>query len=149
MSATQTTTDAHATGDASAASTKPSYDDINVGVVLLIGVISAVLTLFVIWFVEGLYYRWESSLVRERNYDVTNPRQVDTLNAQKALVTQGDAEQGIASLASVADAVVEQYKHAESSSEGGAAAHGDDHGGDASHADEGGGGHDGEAADGG
>lgn len=37
----------------------PSYDDINTPVVVMVGVISAVLTLLAMMFVQGLYYHWE------------------------------------------------------------------------------------------
>ena len=37
----------------------PSYDDINTPVVVMVGVISALLTLLSMMFFEGLYYHWE------------------------------------------------------------------------------------------
>ncbi len=89
---------------------RPSYDDINTPVIVLIGVISAVVTLLTIWAVEGLYYHWHSRLVRERNYDVANPRQADLINAQKELLIAGDEEKKYLTLESVIPDVIAKYK---------------------------------------
>jgi hypothetical protein len=88
---------------------RPRYDDVNTPVIVLIGVISAVVTLVTIWAIEGLYYQWRSEMVRERNYDVTNPRQVDLINAQKAKLL-GDPGQQIEPLDAVIPDVIDRYK---------------------------------------
>ena len=41
--------------------TKPRYDDVNVPVVFLIGIISAIVTFLTIMFVQGLYYHWQAT----------------------------------------------------------------------------------------
>ena len=89
---------------------RPSYDDVNVPVVFLVGVISMILTFVTIWFVEGIYYQWKNGLVEQRSYEVSNTLQQETINRQKN-VLQGDAEQGITSLDSVIDGVVERYEN--------------------------------------
>ncbi len=98
------------TDPAAPARTRPSYDDINVPVVFLIAIISAVLTLLVIWLVEGMYYRWHSDLVLERKDNVVNTRQSDQIEAQKNQVTVGDPELGYEPLNSVIPDVVDKFK---------------------------------------
>jgi hypothetical protein len=113
MTTTQLTSDPHApdhTHSGHHEVDRPSYDDINVPVVVLIGVISAVLTLATIWFVEGLYYRWNSSLVRARNFDVTNPLQAEVINGQKLLIEDGDPEKGFSGIGSVMPEIIDKYK---------------------------------------
>ncbi len=53
------TIDGHGHGDT------PSYDDINTPAILLVGAISALVTLLTIMFVQGLCYHWQNSQ-RER-----------------------------------------------------------------------------------
>lgn len=111
MTTTHATPDHHASDTAHSGhheSARPSYDDINIGVVILIGVISTAVTLATIWFVEGIYHHWHNGLVRERNFDVTNPIQAEIINKQK-MVLDGDAERGIASLESVIPAVIDKF----------------------------------------
>ncbi len=101
------TSDQHAGGHGHA-SERPSYDDINVPVVLLVGVISAILTFITIWFVEGIYYHWNRGLVRQRILEVTNSRQDEMLQQQRA-VLDGDEERGITSVDSAIPAVVARF----------------------------------------
>ncbi len=111
MTTTHATTDHHASDHSTSSHhvpARPSYDDINVGVVILIGVISAVITLATIWFVEGIYYRWYNGVLRERNFDVINPIQADIIHKQK-IVLDGDAEQGVASIESVMPTVIQRF----------------------------------------
>lgn len=44
---------------------KPRYDDVNMPVVVLLGILSAILTFVIIVFVQGLYYSWENSLIQK------------------------------------------------------------------------------------
>jgi len=103
--------------DAHGARQRPSYDDVNVPVVFLVGVISMILTFVTIWFVEGIYYKWSNSLVQERTYDISNTIQAETVAAQKA-VLDGDEEKGITSFESVIGGVVAQYQNNDSSNSG-------------------------------
>lgn len=113
MTTTDATADLHASDESQSGhhhAARPSYDDINVGVVILIGVISTAVTLATIWFVEGLYYRWHNGLVRERNFDVTNPIQAELINKQK-IVLDGDPERRIASIESVMPTVIQRFEN--------------------------------------
>ena len=105
---------------------RPSYDDINVPVILLIGLISAVITLLIIWLVEGLYYRWNNQLVRERTYGIVNSRQVDEINSQKEQLN-GVPDLGYESLESVVPDVLGKYQPAAGSESGSSADPADDH----------------------
>jgi len=96
--------------DSHAGSQRPSYDDINVPVVILVGIISMVLTFATIWFVEGIYYQWQNGVVLERSYDVTNTIQSETIAAQEKML-EGDEERGILSVDSVINDVVEKFKN--------------------------------------
>lgn len=44
---------------------KPKYDDVNMPVVVLLSVLSAILTFVIIAFVQGLYYSWLDSMVQQ------------------------------------------------------------------------------------
>ncbi len=70
---------------------------------------------------EGLYYHWHSDLVRERNYDVTNPRQVDLIDAQKEQLL-GVPDKGYASLESVIPRVIDEYRTGDATQDPAAAA---------------------------
>ena len=100
--------DAHA--DSHGGKQRPSYDDVNIPVVVLVGVISMVLTFVTIWFVEGVYYQWNNNLVLERSYEVDNTIQSETI-ARQVKVLDGVEEKGITSLDSVIDGVVGQFKN--------------------------------------
>lgn len=93
---------------------RPSYDDVNVPVVFLVGVISMILTFVTIWFVEGVYYKWKNGMVNERTYEVTNTVQGETIKNQKAML-EGNQEKGITSFESVIDGVVGKYDNSSAS----------------------------------
>ena len=62
----------------------PSYDDINTPVIVLVGAISALVTLLTIMFVQGLCYHWQNSYLRKRSAEVENMPAVVQIDAQKA-----------------------------------------------------------------
>jgi len=64
----------------------PSYDDINTPVVVMVGVISAILTLLAMMFVQGLYYHWED---RFTSTPVVNSVASDPKESQKQALTSG------------------------------------------------------------
>ena len=107
---------------------RPSYDDVNIPVVILVGVISMVLTFVTIWFVEGLYYQWNNSMISSVQYK-TNSLADQTINEQKELLN-GDETRKITSFESVKADVLARYKNSE-------AAAADDHSGDEDAHDEG------------
>ena len=79
-----------------AAPTGGSYDDINVPVVLMVGVISVIVTIATIFFVQGLCYQWHNGFIRERSYDYVNEPVRAMVEDQKNLLN-GNVE-GIKSL---------------------------------------------------
>lgn len=91
---------------------RPSYDDVNVPVVFLVGIISMVLTFVTIWFVEGIYYKWSNDLIQSRTYGIENTIQSEMIANQKK-VLDGDEDKGITSVASVLDEVVTLYHNAD------------------------------------
>ncbi len=62
----------------------PSYDDINTPVILLVGVISALITLLTIMFVQGLCYFWQNSETLIRAKEVENMPAVVQIDKQKS-----------------------------------------------------------------
>ncbi len=103
----------------------PSYDDINTPVIVLVGVISAILTFLTIAFVEGLSHHWQNGLIQTLNYEVANPRQVDLINSQKA-VLEGDEKTGVISLQQVIPDVIAKYRQRDESGEQAGAAENQD-----------------------
>ena len=72
----------------------PNYDDINTPVVVMVGVISIVITICTIFFVQGLTYHWQNGYIRERSYDFVNePVRVIVEDQKKVL--EGNSEKGI------------------------------------------------------
>lgn len=77
---TETNTSGHGHGEA------PFYDDINTPVIVLVGAISAIVTLITIMFVQGLCYHWQNSQA-DRLLGKTDPSKlpgVQEVAAQKA-----------------------------------------------------------------
>ena len=66
---------------------RPRYDDINTTVVLIVGVVSAIITLLTIWFVQGIAYQWENSYIRDRSLGTPNTPVQELINNQKAMLT--------------------------------------------------------------
>lgn len=66
----------------------PSYDDINTPVVLLVGAISAIVTLITIFLVQGLCYHWQNDyLSRREEAGPTSKRSYQQVQEQKANLT--------------------------------------------------------------
>jgi hypothetical protein len=68
----------------------PSYDDVNTPVVMLVGLISAIVTFLTIAFVQGLFYQWQNSFLRERTYDFVNLPVKQVIDQQKSLLAGSD-----------------------------------------------------------
>ena len=64
---------------------KPVYDDINIPVVVLLGVLASILTFVSICFVQGLFYQWEYSIVQKDWKDRTLTAQEQIIADQRAL----------------------------------------------------------------
>lgn len=69
----------------------PSYDDINTPVVVLVGLISALLTLLIIMFVQGMCYHWQNSYLTERSTSAANMPANQQIESQKAALEDGGA----------------------------------------------------------
>lgn len=87
---------------------KPRYDDINVPVVVMVGFISAVLTLVTIFFVQGLCYQWQNSYIRDRSTDYVNRPVKEIVEGQRAMLN-GDAAAGIVPVKESMNKVIEQF----------------------------------------
>jgi len=77
-------TDSHNTIDSHAGHQTPSYDDVNTPVIVLVGAISALVTLLTIMFVQGLCYHWQNSYLRMRSAQVENMPAVVQIDTQKS-----------------------------------------------------------------
>ena len=62
----------------------PSYDDINTPVIVLVGAISAIVTLVTIMFVQGMCYQWKNSFIRQRSMEPTSSAAVQEVRKQQA-----------------------------------------------------------------
>ena len=87
---------------------KPRYDDINVPAVVMVGFISAVLSLVTIFFVQGLCYQWHNSYIRDRSTDYVNKPVKEVIDGQRAMLA-GDTEKGIISVDETMKKVVEEF----------------------------------------
>ena len=76
---------------------KASYDDINTTAVVVVGLISALFTFLTVAFVQGLYYQWHNSYVRDRSTDYVNLPVKRIVDGQKTEL-EGDAEAGTISI---------------------------------------------------
>ncbi len=72
----------------------PSYDDINTPVILMVGVISAIVTICIIFFVQGLSYQWKNSFIRNRSFETVNKSVQKVVEQQRAHLN-GDPQRGI------------------------------------------------------
>ena len=87
--------------------TGASYDDINVPVILMVGAISAIVTVATIFFVQGLCYQWQNSYIRERSYDTVNMSVRKVVDEQKELL-KGEQE-GIKSIDDSITEVIQKF----------------------------------------
>ncbi len=68
---------------APAGETKPSYDDINTSLVVMVGIVSAILTYLSVVVVQAMTYQWDMNMIRKRSYDVQYSKSVDAISVQK------------------------------------------------------------------
>lgn len=96
---------AHTSHDAQADlhDARPSYDDINTPVVVMVGVISALLTLLSMMFFQGLYYHWDEKFGRQSG--AANV-QSDPIAAQKIILEGSD---GVKSIDESIKSVISKY----------------------------------------
>ena len=87
---------------------RPRYDDINTGVIFLIGVITTIVTIITIAFVQGLTYHWESKLQEETSYEVVDTPAKAEVDSQKAKL-QYDPKTGAISIEDAMNRVLDQF----------------------------------------
>ena len=87
-------------------SDKPSYEDINVPVIILVGVISTIVTFLSIAFVQGMCYHWQSSKIKDRSTEVVSMPAAAQIVEQKAVLNGGD---GTISIDEAMKKVIEEY----------------------------------------
>lgn len=87
---------------------KPSYDDINTTAVVVVGLISALFTFLIIAFVQGLYYQWNNSYVRDRSTDYVNKPVIAIIDGQKRAL-EGDEAAGTISIEEAMEKVIAKY----------------------------------------
>ena len=83
----------------------PSYDDINTPVIIMVGFISAVVTVLIIALVQGMAYNWEASYLKKK--DTNNIPAVKQIADQKK-VLEGDGKK-ILSIAEAKNKVIQQF----------------------------------------
>jgi hypothetical protein len=69
---------------------RPQYDDINVTVVVMVGIISAIVTFLIVVAVQGMAYRMEDTFLRAANSEFRKDVAAETVAAQKALLDGGE-----------------------------------------------------------
>ena len=84
----------------------PSYDDINTPVIVLVGAISAIVTLITIMFVQGLCYHWQNSYLKMRSAKAENMPAVQEIAKQKEMLAGGE---GLTSIDDAMKKVVANY----------------------------------------
>lgn len=85
----------------------PSYDDINTPVIMLVGAISAIVTLITIFFVQGLCYHWQNDFITRREVGPTDMPAYQQVETQKAALSSKD---NALSIDQAIGAVVAEYQ---------------------------------------
>lgn len=63
---------------------KPSYDDINTSLVVMVGIVSAIVTYLSVVVVQALTYQMNMNMIRDRSYDMQYTKSVEAIDAQRA-----------------------------------------------------------------
>jgi hypothetical protein len=92
------TTDADASG--------PSYDDVNTPVIVVIGFISAIVSLLVIMLVQGMTYHLQNRYLKQVNTDVVATSSRKIVDEQKAALETGE---GITPISEAMKTIVSTY----------------------------------------
>jgi hypothetical protein len=70
---------------------RPSYDDINTPVIFMVGIISAIVTIVIIAFVQGLCYHWQSSFTAAQDQLYGSSIVKPIIDAQKKDLEGGES----------------------------------------------------------
>ena len=84
----------------------PSYDDINTPVVIIVGLISALVTLLIIMLVQGMCYHWQNNYLIERSTSAVNMPANKKIAEQKAVLEGGD---GVVPIEEAMQNVISRY----------------------------------------
>lgn len=88
---------------------RPVYDDINIPILVMVGLVSAIVTFLIIAAVQGLAYRMEDSFQRASNIDVRGAKaRSDMIDGQKSLLVGGELGAKVP-IDQAMDRVVERY----------------------------------------
>ena len=68
---------------------KPSYDDINTSLIVMVGIISAIVTYLSVVVVQALTYQMDMNLIRQRSYGMQYVKSAEAIYAQQEKL-QGD-----------------------------------------------------------
>lgn len=102
-----TVTDAHdhdASGHA-----KPSYDDVNIPVLFMVVIISALITALIVAFVQGLAYRWENYYIREQVYGRGNRAVTEIIEGQKNNLANVEGKPGQVAIEEAKNRVIRAF----------------------------------------
>lgn len=119
-------------------SNKPSYDDLNIPVIVLIGAISAVVTYVMICFLQGLFYFWDDAIETKRQNYETSPYQAQFDDQLEGLTLYRKAKDGKVAIpiGNAMDKVVEKFAATSAKPDDHGAAHDGDKGHDEKSHDE-------------
>ena len=84
----------------------PSYDDVNTPVIVLVGAISALITLLIIMFVQGLCYHWQNSYIKTHTTEAVSMPANEQIAQQKSVLAGGD---GIVPIDQAMEQVIAKY----------------------------------------
>ncbi len=99
-----TTTDTNADGHG--AHETPSYDDINTPAIVLVGAISALVTLLTIMFVQGLCYHLQNSYLQSQSTEAVSMPANIQIAEQKQVLVGGE---GIVPIDKAMQSIVAKY----------------------------------------
>jgi low affinity Fe/Cu permease len=86
----------------------PSYDDINTTAILLAGVISAIVTLLTIFFVQGVAYQWQNAATLDRSAKPTDMAAYQEVLKQKSLLA-GDEANGVLDIKTATEKAIAKF----------------------------------------
>ena len=92
--------------NADADDNRPSYDDVNTPVIILIGAISAIVTLLSVMFVQGLCYHLQNSFESHRTSQIEHRPSREIVESQKAVLDGGE---GVTAISEAMTKIVSTY----------------------------------------
>jgi hypothetical protein len=74
---------------------KPSYDDINTSLIVMVGIVSAIVTYLSVVVVQALTYQMDMNMVRQRSHGMLYVKSVEAIDAQQLQLQADPAIQRI------------------------------------------------------